>query len=253
MHGRQLRYRTRLKLQYALRRYCPRSLLFILAEPRTGSNLLIDYLRCVPRVYAQEEILNDRAVHGLRRNWISRGGTLRHIAYSMNHDAEIVVAKLMLHHLRWRRVTAADLVRRYENGRFIVLYRENLARQYLSSQILFRTHVDRMRKESDRFTGRIRIDPREFVRYCEVQKRDYEAVLTTPGLRERAAVLSYEELATEPQRIIDGRILPLIEVPSVPVSTSMRKQNDRPLEEMVENYADVATVLNSELARHCYQ
>jgi len=252
VHGRQLRNRTILKYRYAMHRHRPRIRLFILSEPRTGSNLLIDYLRSIPGVFAQEEILNHRAPYGLRRFWMPCGAALRHIDYSTNYDADIVTAKLMLHQLRWHGVSAEALVRRYDNARFVILYRQDLARQYISARILMLTHRDRLRDENDRFTGTLRLTAEDFCRYCEGQKRGFEELIYTSSIRRCSTLLSYEELADDPQKVFDERILPLIGRDSITIQSGMRKQTTRPMHEIIENYDELAQLLTSDTAHHQY-
>jgi LPS sulfotransferase NodH len=250
-HIPQARHRMRLRMRYLLHRKHPRLRVLVLSEPRTGSTLMMDYLNCIPGVTAVLELWAARGRIGLRRNWISKRAALRHLDYSLNLPGEIVAGKLMLQTMRWHSATIEDLDRHFPNARYIVLYRQNMAQQYVSEKIVMLTGIWRQ-FDGRRYEGKVRVERDEFIEHCRLERELFTEVVNSPAVRERGIVCSYEELSSDPQALFEERIFPLLEVEPVTLATKMQKQNVRPLAEMVENYDEVKDLLEGEMARHYY-
>jgi len=58
-------------------------------------------------------------------------------------------------------------------------------------------------------------------------------------------LIAYEDLCRDPNAIVRSRICPLLGLPPTPVSTNLVKQDARPLQQVIENYSDVESFLQS--------
>lgn len=244
-HTRQFWNRQGLRWRYHVLGHRSETQLFIVAEGRTGSNLIVDYLSSVPGLACTEEVLNETSRIGFRRHWRTKGMSLRHIAYSVALPARVAVAKLPPTHLHWHGLTCGDVRERFPAARFVILYRKNLAKQYVSWCRLFLTGEERVRDDREARELVIHVDGGHFREFCQRVREKYEQLMRDPALRGCSTVLSYEELAADPQGVFNERIFPLLDVRPVPVSTKMKKQSSQSLEEAVANYADVAELFNS--------
>lgn len=227
----------------------PSQIAFILSEPRVGSNLLLSYLATIPGVAVTEEILNPWSAVGIRRKFVTKAAAFRHIARSMSMEGNLAVAKLMLHHLGWHQIYPVEMAARFPGAKYLTLYRRDLLAQFVSFDFLKRTgiHLTRVHRPSE---GQVRIDVAQFEQFCKGVKDKYAEWLSHPTIRDNSLVLNYEELAERPQQIFDEQICPFLRLPNTQVSTTLKKQNDRRLEEVIENYEDLSDILNSDVAVH---
>jgi LPS sulfotransferase NodH len=247
----QMAHRSSLRSRYLRSRATPQANLFILAEPRTGSNLLVSYLLQLPGVEMLEEVLNRRSTDGLRSRWVWKSLSLRHIDYSLNRNCKVAGCKLMLHHMRWHRLSVQDLADHYPNAKFIVLYRRDLARQYVSARLLMQTGIDRIRSAATNGAPRpqVRIDPAAFRHYCDEQRQRF-SVVAREVMKLGGVIMSYEELAADPLSVVGGQVAPYLGVEAGELQVKLQKQESRELHEIVENYDEVADLLHSEIAVH---
>lgn len=245
---RQIRHRMILAARYCRTRSSrPRGRVFVLAEPRVGSNLLLDYMRSIPEFSVTEEILNPWSPIGIPRRLVTRSGVFRHMVHSMHRPGTTSVSKLMLHHLRWRGIGPEDLLAGFPEARFVINYRENLVEQYVSTRLLQRSGIDRLRRgaAAPRSERRIVIEAEALQRFCRSMRKRFRQ--WAEGLPE-ALTISYEELAAAPQALFEQRVCPYLNVPIHSVETSLVKQNRRPLHEIIDNWADVAPFAQSDEA-----
>ncbi|MGQ0633589.1 MAG: hypothetical protein ACT4QC_03175 [Planctomycetaceae bacterium] len=220
---------------------------FILTTARSGSTLLTDYLNSVPEVTMASEVLSPTLPCGLPAREISKRVVLRHIAASLNaQPGRIVGAKLLLRQLALHNLTLDDLRGEFPEARYLVLYRASLAEQYVSFQAARDTGkwVGRSRAES--FGGTLTISPEEFIEFCRRQRDAYNAILSCLWLPECGRLISYEALARDAQLVFDQTVFPLLGIPPAPIKTQMKKQVDRPLSEVINNYNKIEEVLATE-------
>jgi LPS sulfotransferase NodH len=251
---RRLRHRLALALHWWLLPQTPFRPLFVIATHRSGSNLLIDLLNRVPGVYCLSEILCPTFDYGpsLRKRTPQRATS--HIRRSLHATGKLPVrgAKFMLDQLRRFRVTPSVLTEAFPDARYVILYRQSLAEQYLSVQSALATQQWSLRDGETPRQVRIGIDPADFRHYCERIKRDYQDWLACAS-PERAILLSYEELTSDPQWWLNERICPLVALSTPPaIRSSLRKQSWQPLAERIANFDQVARLLQSPIARQSY-
>lgn len=249
----RLRHKFKLLRRYwfaSHRRYTP---LFVLATYRSGSNLLIDYMRSLASVQCYTEVLSPRLPIGLRRIDQSPKLALQHLKYSLQGlTSPVRGCKLMLDQLAACRLTAADLSRAFPSARFIVLYRESLAEQLLSVRSARETRQWVVHQGHAAQHVQVSIDPLELRWFCEETRALYGSLLAEKAPLENALLLSYEELVADPAGVFARRICPLLELPTAALSTTLVKQNPRPLVERIINYADIAALLDSPWCRQSY-
>ncbi len=249
------RLRHRLKLSYAwlLRQHADYQPLFVLGTGRSGSTLLVDYLRNLPNVDCGGEVLAPETVVGLRASEQSPTTAMRHIRRSLQSQrAAIRGCKLMLYHLEQCGLTVDQVQEAFPRAKYIVIYRESLVEQHVSECCARVTGQWMVRRGNTPKQARIRVDPQSLHLFVHTTRRHYENLLTHSWLRDHAALLSYEQLVANPRACFAERICPLLNLPALAPQTVLVKQNTRPLAERVENYAEVADVLSRPEYRQHY-
>ena len=254
LRWRQFRQELRRQKRWWLRRHTPYQAVFILATCRSGSNLLLDYLRKLPGVAGHSEVLCPLLPIGPTCGRLSPRQAIRHIRLSLQtQPAPIRGCKLMLHQLANCGVTLADLDRAFPDAKYLVLYRESLAEQFVSQKLAEATQQWLLLPGQQQQQARVVIEPAELHSYCDGIRAAYGEVLSHPGLSARSAVLSYEALTSDPADCLRQSICPLLNLPASDLRTQLRKQNTLGLVESVANYPQVAALLASPLCRQRYE
>jgi len=168
----------------------------------------------------------------------------RHIVYSMNHCRDkISGAKLFQSHLEKCGASLSGVKKHIPNARFIILYRKSLLDQFLSYKIAQVTsHYSY--KHDFKLPPFVHIVHSELYAFCEAMKGLYTRIFEHAWLKDCSVVISYEELVVAPQKIFDDLIFPFLGLDSVPVTTTMKKQNTKSLEEIIVNYAELEPLLS---------
>ncbi|HVE13364.1 MAG TPA: sulfotransferase, partial [Elusimicrobiota bacterium] len=201
----------------------------ILSTARSGSNLLLRMLNSVEHVCLAGEVLNPGNSFGIDRS-AKPEAALRHVFYSAydRPRGSIGGAKLLLEDMRALGIGVSQLASILPTARFIILYRESLLEQYVSLQIAAATGIWKV--ETAAPAGRphvVAIDPEDFREFCESTRQSYEEVLGFPGLAARSSIVCYEDLARDPERYLNERILPFLDLPPAAVKPPLRKQRTR--------------------------
>jgi len=248
---RQLWHQAHLKAQWWLQSPTSYRALFVVATRRSGSNLLIDYLNRFRGVQCLEEILCRTLPEGLPRWQASTRSALTHIRLSLDTlKAPVRGCKLMLNQLEDCRLHLGQLNAAFPEARYIILYRESLAEQFLSLEAAKATNQWKLTAEQDRKLVQIRVNPRELRDFCYRTAEMYRRVVEQDWLRERGVLLSYEQLASAPEDCLNQTICRLLDVEPAALSTSLRKQNTLRPAERVLNYQQVANLFESD---RCHQ
>jgi LPS sulfotransferase NodH len=250
---RQWNHQAGLWAKWWLRTPTPYQPLFVLATYRSGSNLLLDYLNHLQGVKCLAEVLCPTLPYGLARSQQRPQAALAHIRRSLHaHKAPIRGCKLMLDQLSACRLPLDVLDAAFPRAKYIVLYRQSLAEQFLSRQAARVTQqwilVDGQEHKQPRFT----IDTESLGSYCTSIRQAYREILHHAWLAQRGVLISYEDLAADPAACLSDKICPLLGVPPTQPKTSLRKQNTLTLEDRVANYREVASVLHSPLCVQHY-
>lgn len=218
---------------------------FILCEARTGSGLLVDYLSSSERTSIGGEVLNPLTTPGIHKQ-ASKRRALCHVQYSLNAlPTDICGVKLHLKHCQWHNVDITDLVDHFPNARFIILYRKNISRQYISEQIASRTlqYEDRSNKRK-KDEVQIDVDRTEFSEYAMWVMASYRKIIENDQIADRSIILSYEELISDPNKKVTEDIFPFLGIETTQIRSSLKKQNDRRLSAMISNYGEVEDLID---------
>jgi LPS sulfotransferase NodH len=249
----QQQQQIRLLLSWWLKSHTPYQAVFVLATHRSGSNLLVDYINRLPGVECRSEVLCPTLPIGPRKVRWRPEPALRHIRYSLHAPRSGVRGcKLMLDQLANCGLTLDALDAAFPSPKYIVLYRQSLAEQFLSREAAKATQQWVLLEGQERKQARVWINPAELRSYSDAVRRAYREVLAHSWLPQRAMLLSYEELVADPARCLRDRVCPLLGVPAVSPETCLRKQNTLPLAQRVANYHEVAALLASPLCRQQY-
>lgn len=247
---RQLWHQANLRAQWWLQPQVKYRPLFVLATQRSGSNLLIDYLNRLSGVQCLAEILCRTLPEGLPRWQATTRSALAHIRISLDTlKGSVRGCKLMLNQLDECRLDLDRLNAAFPDARYIILYRESLAEQFLSLESAKATNQWKLTGEQEAKLLHIRVEPRKLRDFCRKTFEMYRRVLAHDWLRQRGALLSYEQLSNSPDSCLNDVICPLLGVDPAPLSTSLRKQNYLSPAERVANYEQVATLLDSSRCR----
>lgn len=253
LFGRRRAHQLRIRRAARERREPPRGLVAVVSSPRCGGRLLVDYLDSVPDITFADEILHPGIAIGYRTWAHTKGMALRHVQRSLLAlPSPICGAKFTFRQLDQHRLAVRDLVDLDPTPRFLILYRKSLGSTYVSLQAAQRRNEWLRRADSPPFTGSVHLDAAGYRTFAEQVRRDYEGLLTESWLKDRACLIAYEDLTAQPQEVFDELVFPVLGVPSFPVSTTLKKQIDRPMSEVVENYAEVRALLEGDQGRQDY-
>jgi LPS sulfotransferase NodH len=234
---------------WVAKRHQPYQAVFVIATPRSGSNLLIDYLDWLPGVGCLPEVLNWGGPIGPKK-LLHAQQIVKHLQRSLQtlHTTHRT-CKIFLHELKHYRLTIDDLEQAFPTARYLVLNRENLAEQYISQQVAKLTGQWSLLPGQPRKNAAISIDPADLAQYCQKVQSDYAAIVEHRAIARRGAMLSYEELVANSDRCLREIVCPLLGASFSEPRTAYRKQNVKSLVECVINYSEVAALLNGPLCR----
>jgi len=219
----------------------------ILGEARTGTNLLADLLRQHPDISVAGEILNPYNPEGIRLRFRPKQRVLLHIKRSVKAlSGKCRGAQTHVYHFHMHRVPIQYLADSWPELRFLVIYRADLAAQYVSWKLA---------KQSGRWVGtsdtavhsnKCLVAPEEFLQWCASIRHRYAEVSACSGLWQRAVILSYEDLSGDPELVMGETVFPFLGLAPVSVAPRLRKQNPRTLSECVANFAEVRELLEQQ-------
>jgi len=227
------------------------SVLFVLSEPRCGTEFFCDCLDSTGEFLVRSEILNPWVPYGLPPGLCSERFVLGHIAASMRGQLRHVAIKLMLQHLRWRRISIEQIVRRFDKGKYVLLYRQDLLSQYVSNKALIATGQHRISSDSQRRSYRMKVNADDFRQFAENAPVMFGDALTT--LRRAGVVhelVQFENLVQDPQGVFDSAVLPLLGMSSRPVRTRTVRQNVKPISESIDNWPEIASLVSQHRYLH---
>jgi LPS sulfotransferase NodH len=247
-HLRRLHWRLHLARHWWLARHDAYRPFFVIASARTGSNLLVEYLNQIPGVHCVSEILN-RLSPIAPPPRTSPAGAIQHIRrWLQTVRTEHRGCKLFFNHLYDYRLTLRDLETAFPGAKYLVLYRESLAEQFVSLEHARLTDQWLLLPGEQRKQTSVTVDPVALRRFCDNARRDYQQLLAHPAIHHRGSVFSYEELIEIPAYTLEQQVCSLLKVPSIEPKAPLRKQNPEPLASRVTNYNKIAALLTSP---HC--
>jgi LPS sulfotransferase NodH len=246
----RFQHRLRILRKWWLRPHVPYQPVFVIATCRSGSNLLISYLNQQPKVTVLGELLCPLMPHGPRRDHNPPAKAIKHLKYCLQGErSQVRGCKLMTFQLANCQITMDRLDAAFPQAKYIVLYRQSLAEQFVSHHSAIATRQFLLRPGEKRKRAELTIDPAELRSYCDTIRRGYREVLDHPWLHGRCVVLSYEELVASPGEWLEQHICPLLGVSYVQPAVKLCKQNTEPLAQQITNYREVAALLHSPLCK----
>ncbi|ASV74969.1 hypothetical protein THTE_2367 [Thermogutta terrifontis] len=208
---------------------------------------MADLLRSHPDISVAGEILNPYNPEGIRLHFRRKTAVIKHIKRSLlAQPGKCRGAQTHLLHFRMHSIPLSYLVEQLPDFRYILLYRRSLAEQYVSWKLAKQTGKWVGTTQTAVHTTKCRVDREEFIEWCTAVKSRYMEAVNCPELWRNSVSLSYEALAANPQLALEESIFPFLGVRPVRVNSRLRKQNPRTLAECVENFADVADLLNQQ-------
>lgn len=209
---------------------------FIFGQGRSGSTLLVDLLNSSPEVWCEKEILSRKVP--LPAHYVRARSTLspkpiygfKVKIYQLTLDQRLPEPRRFLETLQ------AD------GWKTIYLRRSNVLRQSVSNLIAEQRRLYHERKGAARpELGKLRVELDDLLRRMQ-EREDYLAA-EAEVLRELPYVpVEYETDLLDPgahQRTLD-RLFDFIGTSRVPVSTELKRINDRRLADLLENFDEVA-------------
>jgi LPS sulfotransferase NodH len=250
---RRMGHRLRLFRRWWLEPHRPYTPLFVLASFRCGSNLLVDYLNQLPGVACRGEVLCPSLPIGPRQSGLHPLAASRHIKFSLQGlKTPVRGCKLMLDQLDACRLTIHAIDAAFPGAKYVVLYRQSLADQFVSFKTALTTRQWVRRAGQPPKHTAVTVDQAELRAYCDRMQGAYRELLGQAWLEPRTVLLSYEELIAQPSYWLGQQIGPLLGVSGVQPVTRLWKQGIQPLQQRIENYRDVAALLESRLCRQHY-
>jgi LPS sulfotransferase NodH len=226
---------------------------FVLATARSGSNLLVDYLRRLPSVECHSEVLCTNEPLGISPRQANRQRAITHLRQSLHVlKAPVRGCKVMLNQFANCGLTLAAIEAAFPDARYLILYRQSLAEQFLSRESALLTDQWMLFDEQKRKQVRIPIDPVRLMSFAKETRAAYRAIFDHFLPPERSLILSYEQLTENPEAWLNHRIGPLLEVPAAAPQTILRKQNVLSIDQRVTNFHEVSSLLASPLCRQYY-
>ena len=227
--------------------------LFVLAEQRTGSNLLGDLLSQLDQIGSMGEILNSNQNPQVLETAGEKAllKVMREIVEA--RQAEIRGGKLMFEHLEQRNLDLIDVLEQFENPKVLVLFRRDLLAQYVS---LVRAKITGEWTASDANRDRKNVDeiiirPKEFAAFARRSRRRYTSAFDALRSAEIPfEVIEYDELVDDPESIF-GQLLPrIVGVDAPPPRPRIQKQRRRALDDVVADPDLLARLQKTSVARH---
>lgn len=232
----------------------------VLSSPRTGSTLLVSWLRSHPSIHAKGELLHGQAL--VRRPWIRQrprwfvkrcftqpqGETVRAAGFKLFYrhcrsEIDLVLQALPLR-CQERLLELWPWLVKHREIRIIHLTRRNLLRQYASVLVARSTQRWLAHREDPVRKTRVRVDPVALLSWAaaELVLRQYHRRLFATH---QTLELEYEGLVASPQQSFDQVLIHLDLPPGHRPHSALVKQNDRPLPAIITNYDSLIQSLNS--------
>ena len=243
--------RTTLLIRYLVKRKDIKPV-FVIAAPRTGSYLLLDYLSSHPEIDSLGEVINPDIVRGIRTAFISKKEVLFHIKTSLNTSKQKNGAvKLISDQMQAHKLSVDDIKNNFPNARFIILYRQSLLRQYISNEISKKSGIWKLDKEKikqrwDKNSITFEIDPTELEQFCKSIRQFYLDILEKDWIKKDALLLSYEELIGSSRDELAKKLFSFLNLPAVEIKTDLKKMNERTVKEIVTNYDQIKKSLEDD-------
>jgi LPS sulfotransferase NodH len=226
----------------------------ILSMPRSGSNYLAYLLNSHPHITCFGEIFDKRTVQGKPANeWIQR---YRYIRAFRNRLPLFFLKTLIFHpypeeicavgfRYFYRQAQDRSSVLKYllslKSLKVIHLVRRNMLANLTSFRIAMKTKVwnslDKETQMSSVKPLQVTLSFEECLKHFEESSR-FHSRFQELFRNFSNKVIYYEDLASN-RKVEVSKVTDLLELEQKPLSCNLKKQNTRPLEELIDNYGDL--------------
>ncbi|MCK4761352.1 MAG: hypothetical protein KAW12_04070 [Candidatus Aminicenantes bacterium] len=221
---------------------------FVLATPRTGSTILVDYLNNTENIGCMHEVLNARTAIGIPRE-SSKRKALAHIKYTINNiKGSIRGVKFFSEQLQFFGIEIEDIQKIFPDAKYIVIYRKSLIEQYVSLMLAQETG----KWINEPYNEKIIIRPDDYKEFCLTTQKAYSRFFNCPIIRARSIVMAYEDILIDAQHEFDTKIFPFLGEKKCIIRTKFKKQNTKKIDEVIENYEDVVDVIKNKISRQLW-
>ena len=234
----------------------------VLSAGRSGSTLLMQYLRSHPEITCEfTEPLNPDSLSssGLRGPNISPSSLLNYVMAQLVSWRKRAGCKIFCQQLEFHSFPLARLLSALRDPPVIVLFREDMLATYVSLQMAFKTGVWYSQEETKGSPTAIQVDPEDFKRHVSDQRRRWRAALSafTGRMRKRIHFLSYEDLIRDKDGSME-RVFSFLRLPPCETVAYSKRQNPFHLRDTVTNYEEIessigASVLTKEWLMKCVE
>lgn len=238
--------RARMHLAARLNRTPATAPLFVLASPRTGSTLLADRLSQHPSVWVAGEALNHRTDHGVAGITDPQRIEAHLRAFLATRREPVPGTKIFHSHLERAGWGIDDLYRLYPELHAVLLYRASLPEQFVSWAQARRIGQWQLRPgHTRRELPAQTVNPDRFREFRGLERRRVEQTYEVLARRGEVSVVCYEDLAADPQPVLD-RLWGGLGLDPVPLGdTALQRQRTyRHLSEKLANYDEVADLFD---------
>lgn len=210
--------------------------------PRSGSNLLLNYLDCQEQVGVFYEIFEESHVlYSKMPNATDK--MIESIQQSCN--TSVAIFKFFLDKEIALNNSMIDAIKS-QKGSIIILYRRNLLEQYYS-------HTKAKLNNDWASTGhqnpqtKLYADINELELFCNFYKKIYrEFVDQCKKCNLDYIKISYEDLIADPEKQLKQKISNFLHVPIYEFASNMKKQNTSPMSDVIKNYDRVIKYFTTE-------
>jgi LPS sulfotransferase NodH len=211
--------------------------IIILCEARTGSGLLSDLLNSVEDITIGGEILNPKVGNGIWP-WASKETSLKHIKNSLSQfGTKYGGIKLHYSHFTKHNIKVHELVHKFPDTKFILLYRSSITNQFISSRITQITKQFGTRNQAKEIKRKLVIEPDFFKAYCCERIRELQIMKKDLQKNHSDYIeIQYEEIVENPQKLFNEKLFPFLNINPRKVTTNLKKQNQKSKPEIIENY-----------------
>jgi hypothetical protein len=227
---------------------------FIITEPRCGTTLFGGFLNSIKELSYKDEILNSNFPIGINPEKSNPQKTLKHIFYTMHaHFKSVVAAKIFFWHLEIFSLKPDDFKKLFPNAKFIIIYRCDIGKQYVSFRMAHRTKVWAL-KGKNKINGAIKLEIKkeDLLKFIEKTRNKYRSLLNINWLHPNSIIVSYEELIEDPQKLFNEKIFPFLGLQPCKIYSDYRKINPKPISDKVSNYDSVKYIFESDTSIQKY-
>ena len=227
---------------------CARESFLVLSAGRSGSTLLMQYLRCHPEITCSlTEPLNEELLgsHGLTGSTIGPSTLINYLMAELLSWRRYTGCKVFCQQLEFYRISFPDLLTALRDPPVIVLFREDVLATYVSLQVAFKTDVWFSQEEKRECTT-IEVDPDDYREHAEWERERWRKTLSAFAGRTKKRVhfISYEELIANRDASMEG-IFSFLDLPPCKVVAYSKRQNPFSPRETISNYEDIEEKLTS--------